>query len=63
MKAIWIDPNYLERIGGWQSWTVTTTNTTEVPAASTPVDEDRIREIVRQEIAELPIKYDVPDSP
>ena len=28
-----------------------------------PVDEERIRKIVREEIADLPIRFDVPDAP
>lgn len=65
---IWIDPRWLEAHGwpdeswGWRETTITTTgaNTTPYPK---PVTEDRLREIVREEIAELPIKYDVPDAP
>jgi hypothetical protein len=33
-----------------------------VPAPR-PVDEERIRKIVREEIANLPIPFDVPDAP
>ena len=28
-----------------------------------PVDDERIRKIVREEIADLPIPFDVPDAP
>lgn len=62
---IWIDPNYLQyhRWGrGWTDRTITTTGTQPfVPLQ--PVDEERIRKIVREEIAELPIPFDVPDAP
>lgn len=53
---IWIDPNYYRQWG----WTETT-NVTR-PYAQ-PADEGGIRKIVREEIADLPIKYDVPDVP
>ena len=42
--------------------TITTTGTDTQPVA-VPVDEERIRKIVREEIAELPIQFDVPDAP
>jgi hypothetical protein len=46
--------------GAWFQWeTVTTDRTTP---SRPPVTEEDIRRIVREEIAELPIKYDVPDS-
>jgi hypothetical protein len=38
--------------------TITTGNATNMVD-----DEARIRQIVREEIAALPIKYDVPDTP
>jgi len=31
--------------------------------APQPVDEERIRKIVREEVADLPIPFDVPDAP
>lgn len=37
--------------GPWESW------------PWPQVDEDRLRRIVREEIAQLPISYDVPDTP
>lgn len=61
---IWIDPRWLEA-HGWpdESWGWRTTTTTDTAPYAKPVSEKRIREIVREEIAELPIKYDVPDAP
>jgi hypothetical protein len=61
---LWVDPNYLHRYGwpaepwGYHTRTVTTTRR----SGAQPVGEERIREIVRQEIAGLPIPFDVPDS-
>lgn len=54
----------------WRHTVITTTNHTTPTYAcveplrrETPLSEAELREIVRKEIAELPIKYDVPDTP
>lgn len=74
---IWIDPRVYQqyRIGEWRRfgtgdfWETTTTDNTNpvpprvIPTPAAPVDEERIREIVREEIADLPIPFDVPDAP
>lgn len=61
---IWVDPRFLEwrRYQAPWGWTTTTTTTQPVTPAPT-VDEERIRKIVREEIADLPIPFDVPDAP
>jgi hypothetical protein len=64
---IWMDPRYFhhyrpQRPGPWERWEITTTDHTTPHAPPQPVDEDRIRRIVREEIARLPIKFDVPDA-
>lgn len=45
--------------GNWWEWTVTTDRTTP---ASPAIDEDSIRKIVREEIADI-LPIDVPDTP
>jgi hypothetical protein len=63
MKSMWVDPNWFEPqhrvypVGHWRMMPVVPS----VPTAPVPTDE-QIRKIVREEIAELPIKYDVPDT-
>lgn len=66
---IWIDPHYYYRrqyqpMPSRWSETYTTDNTGPVaPQQPAPPTEDQIRKIVRQEIADLPIPFDVPDAP
>jgi hypothetical protein len=66
---IWIDPRYYEyryRPPHRVPWDVGVgrpySPSRPAPVAA-PVDEDRIRKIVREEIAGLPIRFDVPDAP
>lgn len=47
--------------GSWLGWKTITSDRT-IPINPQRSEED-IRRIVREEIAKLPIKYDVPDTP
>jgi hypothetical protein len=60
---VWIDPRYLERRAPWTWGWVETVTTDHTAPYAPPVDEERIRKIVREEIAGLPIPFDVPDAP
>lgn len=44
-------------------WTTTITTVTTTTTTSPVMEEDRVRAIIREEIAALPIRYDVPDTP
>lgn len=67
----WIGPNYY-RYRPWYtpeptSWPWPDAGrpvpyTPPRPTAPAPVDEEAIRKIVREEIADLPIPFDVPDT-
>ena len=48
---------------GWYWEQIKRTPVVEPPPPPPPADEERIRKIVREEIAELPIPFDVPDAP
>lgn len=65
---IWIDPRQY-RVGEWydgRTWTtakIITDNVTHpYPPAPAPVDEERIRKIVREEMSDL-VKPDIPAAP
>lgn len=56
--------NYWQNDGwGWETWTVTTNRTLPIMSPQQPVDEELVRRLVREEIADLPIPFDVPDAP
>jgi hypothetical protein len=59
----WTDPYW--RPGDWyherRTYPVPKMPSPEMPSPA--VDEERIRKIVREEIASLPIPFDVPDAP
>ena len=66
---IWIDPRWYEqyRVGAWRTGTSDRTEVypdpmRPIPGGHTPVDEERIRELVREEMADL-VNPDVPDAP
>jgi hypothetical protein len=67
---IWIDPNFY-RYPGRDPWVWKIAPDVGKPhpysspqrIAPAPLDEERVREIVRKEIADLPIPFDVPDAP
>lgn len=67
---IWIDPYYQPKRASRQApWRTTITepyaSRTDSTGAPLPdsIDEERVRRLIREEIANLPIRFDVPDVP